>query len=430
MSGRRTTAFRSLSVLALTAPMSLALLVTAPAAFAGGTFSSPTPNEGAVLSGSSFTIQVNVTAGTADVKLTVTGKDGQGTTVCTTSKTAKQNLIQDQTLSMSFPSSATCTTTRNARWSALLSGGAAGNPRTFSTNAAPAAPSNFSAQGSGARDVAFSWTKGGEPDLSGYALYDEAGNALDSDIALTHCNGSTCTYALYYPSDNAGTHSYELAAKRASAGCGSCGTEVLSGSRAHASATLVDPPKPTPSPTPSPTSNPTPDPGGSPPPGGTTGGSSGGTPAGGTSGGGTSGSGTTGGGSPAGGTSSGGTAIHPGPQPTLPKLPNAAAAAKRAFSLQFSAFSPSLGIPKLPPLADFPSVVAGEAPLPLGTYQPSLPYAPKTTTEVKTTSVMSQIAAVRNVIDSAQLAKSIAAAFILLLAGAHLRRFLAGHVDQ
>lgn len=123
--------------------------------------------------------------------------------------------------------------------------------------------------------------------------------------------------------------------------------------------------------------------------------------------------------------------MNPGPKPTLPTLADPIVAARHAFALQFNAFSPSLGIPKLPPLPSLSApAFGGEAPLPTGTYNPTLPYQPQSTTE-KTTTVFSQrIAAVRDVLDSAQLAKSIATAFILLMAGAHLRRFLGTHVDE
>lgn len=423
----RSTAARALGVLVLSVPVSVSLLaVGTPAALASGSYSSPTPAAGAVLTTDRFTVQAAITAGSDSVTLTVTGTASGATSPFCTASTSSSGgpLSGAQTLQLSFPAaSGPCSAVRNAQWLANLSGGASGS-RSFTTNAAPATPSSFSAQGSGARDVSFSWSKGTEADLSGYALYDGSGALLDGAIDLSHCSGSSCAYGLYYPSDNAGSHTYQLSALRASGGCSSCGSTVESVDKASATATLVNPPKPTPSPTPSPAAAPA----GSPAAGGSsTGGTSGGTTSGGsTTGGSTTGS-STGAGSGTGGTS---TAVKPGPTPTLPALADPILAARNAFALQFNAFAPSLGIPKLPPLPATALPSFSEGPLPAGTYKPTLPYQPRTST-VKTTSVLSQpIAAVRDVLDSAQLIRSIAAAFILLLAAAHLRRFLGTHVDE
>ena len=60
--------------------------------------------------------------------------------------------------------------------------------------------------------------------------------------------------------------------------------------------------------------------------------------------------------------------------------------------------------------------------------EPQLPYQPQTET-IETTSVIRQITGVGSEVDYEQLAKSLAVALILLLAGAHLRRFLAIRED-
>lgn len=426
MSVRRNAA-RTLGALALAAPL---LAVSVPQALAAGSWSSPTPADGAVLSSNGFTVQVAVSSRSSAVTLSVTGR-AAGSAFCSASTSSNGGPLSGaQTLTLTFPaSSGGCAAARNAQWTAVLSGGASGS-RSFTTNAVPAAPSGFSAQGSGARDVSFTWSRGSEADLSGYTLYDGSGSVIDSAIDLSHCSGSVCAYGLYYPSDNPGSHDYQLSARRASGGCSSCGSSLESPSKASSSATLTPPPKPTPSPTPDPTT--APDGGGT--GSGTTGdGSTGGATSGGSTTGGStggSGSGSSTGGSGT-GTSGSGTAIKPGTKPAFPSLTDPAVASRRTFALQFSAFAPSLGIPKLPPLpATSLPALSGEGAFPAGTYDPALPYQPKTTTE-KTTSVLSQpVAAFRDVLDSTQLAKSIAVALILLMAGAHLRRFLGTHVEE
>ena len=440
MSHRRT----ALALLALTGPMAATLVAaTATSALASASWDSSTPADGSKLTSGTFSVKANVTSGSSSVTLTLTSAANGSSKPCTVASSGGVTSAA-QTIKIDIPSSGACSTARNTQWTATLSGGATGT-RTFYTNAAPAAPTGFSAQGSGSRDVSFSWTKGSEADLS-YALYED-GAVVDGSIPA--CSSSTCTYALYYSSDKPGQHNYELAAQRTSGGCSSCGSLVQSASRASTSATLAEPPKPTPSPTPSATPSATPDPstGGS--TGGSTSGSTGGSTSGSTGGstGGTSTSGGSTGGSTGstsgstGGSTSGsstgsssgstGTAVNAGPKPTLPTL-DPIVAQRRAFALRFNAFSPSLGIPKLPPL---PSLslprTAGEAPLPLGTYNPQLPYQPTTVTEKVNDGPLAQpVAAVRDVLDSERLARSIAGALILLLIGAHLRRFLATQIED
>jgi uncharacterized membrane protein YgcG len=426
LSGAAGARTRALAALAMAAPMLLVLLLaTAPSALASGTFTSNTPDDGAVLTGNSFTVGAVISQGSNTATLTLTGTDAGGNQLCS-AKVSTQNggaFSREQTLSLSVPSSA-CPSSKNARWSAVLSGQGTSGSRSFATNAAPATPSSFDADGSGARDVSFTWSRGDDVDLTGYTLYDGAGNVLDGNIGFDRCNGSLCSYALYYPADNPGTHSYALSSRRTGAGCSGCASQVESG-KATASATLVKPPPPPPPPpTPSPTPSPTPT-------GGTGGSTTGGTTTGGsTSGGSTGGSsgGTSTGGSSTGG-STGGGVVKPTSTPSLPSLPSRLAAARRAFAISFNAFSPSLGIPKLPPLpANFAPTVSGQAPLPLGTYSPQLPYKPQTTT-VKTTSVIRSLTGVGTTVDYEQLAKALAVAMILMLLAAHLRRFLAIRED-
>lgn len=413
MSVRRT-AVRSLGVLALVAPMSLSVLIaTAPAAFAATSFSSPT-------NGQVFTTQSTISVkGTVPrcsllaqscptINLTVSSPDGSNTSAVPKQESTQGTGVIEVVISVT-------STTPNGGWSAQLSGDGSAN-RTFSTNYAPQAPGGpFQATGSGARDVLFTWDKGSEPDLTGYTLSDQDGTVLAADLSTTSAScssGTQCSYTYHYGYDNPGTHDYQIVAKRSSAGGG-----TLSSSPSTASATLVAP-----KPTPSATSG----------TGGTTsGGRTGGTSTGGTSTGGSTGgsAGSTSGGSST-GSGSGGAISNAGPKPTLPaNATNPVLAQRRAFALTFNAFSPSLGIPKLPPLpaTDLPSL---EQPLPLGTYKPALPYSPQSET-TKTTSILSSPTAfVHSFTDSTQLATDIAVALILLLVAGHLRRYLGKHVEE
>lgn len=436
MSARRT-ATRSLGVLALAAPLAASLLaVTTGTASAATSFTSP--SSGAVVtSGSNVTVTgtvpqctVSPLATCPSVTLTITSPAG-------TKTTAGPKAESRQGASTLSAAVSTPATARNGAWTAQLSGDGSAN-LSFYTNFAPATPADFRAQAADGdtRNVSFSWTKGSEADLVDYVLY-EGSSPVDADAgqidAASHCSGSTCYYAHYYSSDSPGQHDYQLVARRSGGGCASCGSTLESPNRASTSVTLVPPP-----PKPSPTPSATPD-GGTTTGGSTTGGSStGGTSTGGTTtGAGSSSGGSTTGGSSSGGSSTGGSAtgsggtVKSGPKPTLPALADPIVASRRAFALRFNAFSPSLGIPKLPPLPAISlPTVSGEGPLPQGTFKPQLPYQAQTKVE-KTTSFTSRpIAAVRDVLDSDRLAKSLAGALILLLVGAHLRRYLGSHVEE
>ncbi len=442
---------RAVTVLALTVPLATSLvLASAPAALAGGSITSPAA-DAVISTGTSFTASATVTANSATTTMRLTGPSGFDQ-----SKSVNRDLSGSQTISIDV-STAGGATRSNGQWTIMLSGGATGT-RTFGTSFAPATPTGFTAQGSGARDVAFSWTKGSEPDLSGYVLSDDQGTVIDSGISLSSCSASNCSYALYYPNDNPGTHVYRLAARRPGGGCSGCAKELTSGTTS-ASATLTTPPKPTPTPTPSPTpagggttgsgtsggsTGATPAPSSTSGTGGSTGGSSAGSSTGSGAGGSSTGGASTGGstGSSTGGSTSGtsgsaangstgskgsSTGAQPIPKPSLPSISDQVLAAREKFALQFKAFSPSLGIPKLAPLPALTLPrVSGEGPLPQGTFQPSLPYSPQTTTEpvAETGGLARPVAAVRDVLDSARLVRSIAGALVLLLLAAHVRRFV------
>ncbi|HUR50787.1 MAG TPA: hypothetical protein VMZ11_01565 [Mycobacteriales bacterium] len=323
---------------------------------------------------------------------------------------------------------------RNGHWTATVNGSVA---KGFYTNFKPTAdPSNLAAAAVSRTEIDLSWSYSGtELDKAGFEVVEtHNGSGRSIFVPAGACNGSTCGYAVTdHDQPNVGTtedYSYTVTALRSSGGCSSCGSYTRSGPSSSASAHLVGPPPP-PSPTPSPT-------GGTGTTGGTTsGGTTSGTTGSGSTGGATGGStggatggatggstGSTGhstGGSTGSGSSTGtGSAGKPVAIPTLPPV----VASRKAFALGFNKFSPSLGIPKLPPLpaTTFPVTAPSD-----DTYQPTLPYAnqPK-----KTTSVLSApISAVTSRIDTAQLAKSIAVALLLLACAAHVRMFLSAQ-DQ
>jgi hypothetical protein len=408
----RRTAGRSLGALGLSVPL---LLASAAPALASGTLQTPTPSEGSTLGSAAFSVKASVSRGSS---LKLVGPGSYSTSTSASSglgSPATQTLTIDNVDSSRYP---------NGTWTASVSGG---ESRAFYASFAPAVPSGFAADGSGAHDVIVTWVKGAESDLQGYTLYDGSGAVLDDAIPLSACSGNSCSYALYYDNPTPGdySYSYQLAARRAGGDCPGCAATLMSDRTATRSARLTTP-RPPPSPTPAPTT----DPGGGGSTGGTTGGGSGGSTGGGSTGGGAGGSGT-GGTTPGGAGSGSGSTAKPGPKPTLPSLTDPVAAQRRAFALSFNSFSPSLGIPKLPPLPNtLPSISGGEAPLPQGTYLPELPYQPATET-TKTRNILSSTPLGRvTSLDEAGLAKSIATALILVAAAAHLRRYLGAHVED
>ncbi|MGZ6804824.1 MAG: hypothetical protein ACXVFU_17420, partial [Nocardioidaceae bacterium] len=392
-------------------------------------FSSPAA--GQVFSGSPTSIAVkasvpacpkNAFGGCSSTPTTTLSASSNGQTLSSSVRAT----TSAQTISLTVSATSGSTVRANGTWVATLSGGNTGS-RTFYTNFDPATPGGpFQVISSDPKNVSFSWSRGAEADLTGYTLSDTT-TGQSQDVGLGACGsapGSGCSGSFYYPSGSAGTHTYTLVASRKQ-GCPGCSGTLQSGP-ATTSAKLDAVPSPTPGPTASPS------PGSSPAPGTSGGGSAGGT-SGGTSGsgsGGTSGSGTTTGSGGSGTTGSGGSGTTASgtsaPRYVLPSLKPANP--RQAFALTFNAFAPSLGIPKLPPLPATGGYV-GEQPLPLGTYKPSLPYSPETVT-TKTTSILSSPTAFVSSIDASQLAKSLATALILLLVGAHVRRFLGTHAEE
>jgi hypothetical protein len=303
-------------------------------------------------------------------------------------------------------------TVANGTWTVTLSDYGGSTPKSFVTNFKPFTPDAVSTTDNGVSRVDLSWTylSTPEPDFQGFRLSD--GVNAPVDLGKSACSGSSCSYTWLYDNATPGSYSYtySVTALRSSGGCDTCGdhTEATSASK---SVTLVTPQPPPPSPTPTPSSG-----------GGTTGsttGTTGGTTGSTTGGstGGTTGS-TTGGTTGSHTTTTGGTtgsAAKPAAIPTLPPL----VASRRNFALSFNHFSPSLGIPKLPPLpaTKFPVTASGSE-----AYNPTLPY---TAQPRKTTSVLSSpVAAFQDNVDPRKLAKALAFALILLAAAAHVRVFL------
>ncbi len=329
----------------------------------------------------------------------------------------------------------------NGTWAVRLTGGAS-DSLSFVLRIPPAKPTSVTASEQGYRAATVTWRKGAEPDLVGWTLYDN-GAVTQDGIGFGACSGGGCSTTVTYDRDGTGAHAYSLVAKRRTAPGSS---DTLSSPRsAEASATLGSPPPPPP-PSPNPSSSPTAGSGSgsggsnaSPSPGASadsgSGGSTGGSGSGGTSspGSGSGGSSSTGGSAAtpggSGGTGSDGSGSSAGIGTS--SSPSIAIAQRKAFGLSFSAFGPKLGIPKLPPLPATQPAVA--APLPDGTYEGTLGYkdvvkrekvsAPQAAAD-RVTSV------VGSALDGERFARSLAGALILLLAAAHLRRWLATGPEQ
>jgi len=420
-------AARRLLAVALLAPLTGAgLLVAATPAYAAGSITAP--GAGVVYS-SDTTVRMRAEISTTDatqlrLKSPVASSaeqvvDSFSGTLTNTNTVLTYDL---DTSCATFPSP-NCSgrvPAANGVWTLRLTGGAT-DSSTFVLRIPPRAPGSVTARADGTRAVVVSWRKGEEPDLTGWILYGDGGVAQDG-IGLSACSGTSCSTTVTYAEDGTGQHTYSLVALRRVAPDSS--DTIGSVRSAEASATLAAPPPPPPPPPPSP--EPQPDgsgTGGSPAPSGEPGtgsGSGSGSGSGGTTSDGTgTGSGTTSGGGTATGADSGSTAgIGTSTSPAT------AIAQRRAFALTFKAFGPKLGIPKLPPLPATQPVVA---PLPDGSFEGTLGYKDVVTRE-KVSAPQAAANRVTDVVDSAldsdQFLRSLAGALILLLAAAHLRRWL------
>ncbi len=278
-----------------------------------------------------------------------------------------------------------CTPARNGTWTLVQTGG---DDATLSFRLLIPArpPTGVTADGSAPQKVRLSWNDGPEPDLTGFAVFEgeQQVKTLGRD-----CAGGTCTTVIDYQADGVGLHTYTVRAFR-SRGPGVAGEPLPSGSSNEVSATVL--------------------PGAGLP--GPVGGVVPGTEA-----------------SPAPGSPASASPAPPtasrSPAATRPggSAPAANSTARRqAFSSGFSAFGPKLGVPKLPPLPQAPAV----AQLPDGTFEPTLGFEDQ---ELSETGPPGGVAArVTSTVGAAfvseQIVRSTAGALVLLLAGAHLRRWL------
>lgn len=422
------TAVRRLLAFALLTPLTGAgLLVAATPAYAAGSITAPGAG---VVYNSDTTVRMRAEISTTDatqLRLKSPVASSAEQVVASGSGTLTNNnavLTYDLDTSCATFPSPSCSgraPATNGVWTVRLTGGAT-DSSTFVLRIPPRAPGSVTARAEGTRAVVVSWRKGDEPDLTGWILYGDGGVAQDG-IGLSACSGTSCSTTVTYAQDGTGQHTYSLVALRRVAPDSS---ETLSSDRsAEASATLAAPPPPPPSPEPQPDGSGT---GGSPAPSGEPGAGSGsGSGTGSGAGGTTSGGGGTGSGSPAGGgTTGGGPATGSGGTAGIgtSTSPATAIAQRRAFALTFKAFGPKLGIPKLPPL---PATQPAVAPLPDGTFEGTLGYKDVVTRE-KVSAPKAAADRVTDVVDSAldsdQFLRSLAGALILLLAAAHLRRWL------
>jgi len=251
-------------------------------------------------------------------------------------------------------------------------------------------PTGVTADGSAPQKVRLSWKDGPEPDLTGFAVFE--GEQQVKKLERGDCAGGTCTTVIDYQADGVGLHTYTVRAFR-SRGPGVAGEPLVSGSSNDVSATVLPGAG-----LPGPVGGVVPGTEASPAPG-----------------------------SPASASPTpGGPTASRSPAATRPggsaPAANSTAARRQAFSSGFSAFGPKLGVPKLPPLPQAPAV----AQLPDGTFEPTLGFEDQ---ELSETGPPGGVAArVTSTVGAAfvseQIVRSTAGALVLLLAGAHLRRWL------
>ena len=423
---------RGLGVLALVGPLSGAALLLASPAYAASGITAP--GNGVDYTSDTtvrITASLDKNSGSADLRLQAPGGTAQTVDSASSSLTAGASLSYnfDTATCASFPGSCSGRAEApNGVWTiTLVSGGHAIDSSSFTLRIPPRAPAGVSARADGYRAVVLSWQKGVEPDLTGWTLYAD-GAATTGLIGTDACSGSSCSTTVTYAKDGTGDHSYALVAHR-SVAPGSAST-VDSPQSASASATLTSPPPPPPSAAPSSagssgsgsgSSGSSGSPAGS-GRGGSTSGSSGGGGASSSGGGGGSGSGQSTSGSSSSGSTSSRSAIGTSATPVT-------VASRRDFALSFQTFAPKLGIPKLPPL---PAAEPALAPLPDGTYEKTLGYKDVVKTEKVTTPVTAgrQVTgAVGRALDSGQFLRFIAAALVMMLGAAHLRRWLGSSHD-
>lgn len=431
------------TVLAVSLPLAAGVLVAgAPAAGASVT----APGDGTVFTSyGSFEIRAEYPRSSSDHRLTLTSPGGSAVTV----DTAPAGL-EGGTMTYSLDTgcwvypSTSCTGKRrapNGTWTVTQSGGGSGSS-TFITRIRPEAPTSVSATALNPSEVRVSWRLGDEPDLTGWDVL-EGSDVVKGGVGRGACSNGTCSVVIGYPTEGSGEHTYTVKAYR-SVAPGSTAT-LSSGLSAPASARL-DKPAPPPEPTPeSATGEPAADPAGEPAAGPAGDPSTSTGPGTGPSSGPSTGPSTAAGTSPGGESSDGGTAAGGGPSSGGdagpigtatsaggPSADAAAVAQRKAFALTFSAFGPKLGIPKLPPLpqAQTPAIAPELAD---GTFNPTLGFQDQVVQE-RVEVAQPRTERVRSVVgtalDSERLLRSTAGALVLLLLGAHLRRWLSAAAKE
>jgi hypothetical protein len=423
--------------LALVAPLSGAALLVAAAPASAAIV---TPGAGTTYtSDTTVAIEATVPQSSSQSTLVLKGPDGSSRTLATSGSRDSLGRYPAQTLRGSLDTdcaSADCSPgqvkpARNGTWTVQLAG-AQSDSKAFTLKVPPKAPTSVRAQTTAFREITLSWTRGSEPDLSGFTVYDGNGAVVRDGIGTGACSGTSCSTTLAYGDDDSGERSFRLRAHR-TAGPGS--SEIVDSAQSDsASATLEAKPQPTPEPTPTGgTGGSDPgttggDPGsstGSDP--GTTGGSDPGTTGGSAGGSGSSGSSTSGSGGSTSGTSGSTSGSSPRPQAigTGSTSDSKALEQRRAFALTFRAFAPKLGIPKLQPLPKLQAPVVGEAPLEDGTFEGTLGYDEQEVEEKVSILGSRRIGgAVNGALDSEQFMRFVAAALVMVLTAAHLRRWL------
>jgi len=393
----------------LTAPAAGALLLAgaAPAHAGSGSITKPAANA-SFSSGDSVVVEAAVSLGrgqSAQLKITGPGL-GSGRVTSKTNTCTSITCPSSQNYTLSDSRVPISSANENGRFTITLSGDGISATRSFTTDFAPGTPSSVAAKGTGASRVDVTWSYDGtETDLAGFVVSDDKGNSYPVNDPAAR------SYTALYDNPEPGTYDYAFTVKALRKNGAGDGT-VAGSSSSPASAQLVTPQPPSPTPSPS---SPAPGGGGStPPPGG--GGSTPGT-GGGSTGGGSTGGGSTGGGS-TGGTSGGSKTDKP--VIAVPTL-NPIVQQRRSYALSFNRFSPSLGIPKLPPL---PATTFKTTE---GTFAPTLPYEEQSQEQEQPGNLLADPIRTVTSLDSEQLAENIAIALVLLVAGAHIRLFLAGN---
>jgi hypothetical protein len=412
---RRPSLGRRAGALALALPLAGGVLVTAAAPAAAAISA---PGDGSIYTSyGTLEIRASYERSSTENRLTLTSPGGPAVTVATAPAGLNGGTLSYSldTGCWSYPSSA-CSGRRlapNGTWTVTQTGGGSGSV-TFTTGIAPQPPQSVTAAAVNAREIRVSWRKGDEPDLTGWAVLE--GASVVTKVTPSACDGGTCSTLVGYASDGSGEHTYTVQAFRAVAP-GS--TSTLESPLSSSASARLDPASPSPSPeTPRGEGGSSASPG----PSGSAGssGESGGSDA-----------GATGGDSAtprAGGTASpgGAAAIGTGKPEAQQTADEKALAQRRSFALTFSAFGPRLGLPKMPPLPQA-SEAAPAPELADGSYEPTLGFEDQVVREeIELTQAPRRepSGVVAAALDSERLTRSTAGALVLLLAGAHLRRWL------